>query len=85
MADYADDVAFFTSSHDITVATAKMQSQLREFYSWTKQWGLTLNLTKTKCMLFTNKQTAAMGLSVDGCSLEFVNQYRYLGVIFDAP
>ena len=85
VADYADDVAFFTSSHDITVATAKMQSQLSEFYSWTKQWGLTLNLTKTKCMLFTNKQTAAIPLSVNGCNLEFVNQYRYLGVIFDAP
>jgi ribonuclease HI len=85
IADYADDVAFFTGSHDITVATAKMQSQLRKFYSWTKQWGLSLNLTKTKCMLFTNMQTAAVPLSVDGCNLEFVKQYRYLGVVFDAP
>ena len=47
VADYADDVAFFTSSHDITTATVRMQSQLDMFNAWTKQWGLTLNLTKT--------------------------------------
>jgi hypothetical protein len=60
VADYANDIAFFTSSHDVIAATGKIQSQLRAFYNWTKQWGLTLNLAKTKCMVFTNKQATVM-------------------------
>ena len=85
VADYADDVAFFASSHDVAIATARMQSQLDMFYAWTKQWGLTLNLAKTKCMLFTSRQAATIPLSLDGCVLAFVGQYRYLGVVLDAP
>jgi ribonuclease HI len=36
-------------------------------------------------MLFTNKQANTIPLSLDGCVLEFVKQYRYLGVVLDAP
>jgi hypothetical protein len=76
---------FFTSSNNIATAKVRMQSQLDTFYAWTKQWGLTLNLAKTKCMLFTNKQANTIPLSLDGCILEFVEQYRYLGVVLDVP
>jgi hypothetical protein len=80
-AEYADDVTFFTSSPDINGAT---QSQLSQFFNWTKIWGLTLNLSKTKCLCFTNKQITPP-LSVDGTILEYVQDNKYLGVVLDAP
>jgi ribonuclease HI len=83
-AEYAD-VTFFTSSPDINTATTRLQSQLSQFFNWTKTWGLTLNLSKTKCMCFTNKQITPPPLRVDGTILEYVQNNKYLGVVLDAP
>jgi hypothetical protein len=33
VADYADDIAFFTSGYDIATATVKMPSQLDTFFA----------------------------------------------------
>jgi len=49
-AEYADDIAFFSSDADIAQATARVQTQLTAFYTWSQQWGLKLNLLKTKCV-----------------------------------
>jgi len=84
-ADYADDVAFFSCGPDLAVTTGRMQLQLTRFFEWTKLWGLTVNHLKTKCMLFTSKRATAIPLYINGSALEYVNQHRYLGVIFDAP
>ena len=84
-ADYADDVAFFSYGPDLGITTEKIQTQLNEFFEWTKKWGLIINHLKTKCMLFTNKKVTAIPLSINGSILEYVNQHCYLGVVLDAP
>ncbi|XP_047738110.1 uncharacterized protein LOC125178435 [Hyalella azteca] len=39
-AEYADDIAFFSSDADIVLATARVQTQLSAFCTWSQQWGL---------------------------------------------
>jgi len=84
-ADYADDVTFFTSSPDMNTATNRLELQLSQFFEWAQSWGLTLNLSKTKCMCFTNKKVNPPPLNVNGIVLEYVQNAKYLGVVLDAP
>jgi len=84
-AEYADDVAFYSSDIDIAQATARLQTQIASFYNWSQQWGLKLNPLKTKCMFFTNKHVIPLPLSIDGQPIEIVQKYKYLGCVLDAP
>ena len=83
--EYADDVAFFATDKDIGSATARLQNQLDEFDNWASQWGLSLNINKTKCMYFTHKKVNPPSLLCKGHPIEVVYQFRYLGVTLDAP
>lgn len=84
-AEYADDICFYTCHADLAVASARLQSMLSAFRTWTVQWGLTLNLEKTKYMCFSRKRSVPPPLLVGNLPIERVLQHRYLGVILDAP
>lgn len=84
-AEYADDVCFFCEHSDVHVATSRIQLMLDSFYRWTKKWGMSLNLLKTKAMFFSRRRIDPPSLVVDNTNLEYVREYCYLGFHLDAP
>ena len=63
---FADDLANFSLSKE------ELQKQISMLEQYSNEWGLELNLSKTKIMIF-NKQ---------GQEIEIVKQYTYLGFTF---
>ena len=42
-----------------------------------------LNVAKTKCMLFTNRNVVPPNIKINIENVEYVNSFKYLGVHFD--
>ena len=63
---FADDLAIFSLSKE------DLQKRIAILQQYSNEWGLELNLSKTKIMIF-NKQ---------GQEIEIVKQYTYLGFTF---
>ena len=78
---YADDVVLISSS------AAGLQRHLDILHSFCVTWGLTVNLQKTKIMVFnTNRQTLqTLHFLYDSQPVEIVTSYTYLGVLFTGP
>ena len=53
--------------------------------NWTCQWGLELNINKTKCMYFIYKKVELPSLVCSGHSIEVISHIQCLGVTLDAP
>ena len=83
--EYADDITIYCTGENILTITNFMQSAINNFYRWTKDWGLSLNQLKTKCMLFTKKHVQPIPLNIDNINIEYVREHKFLGVYFDAP
>ena len=84
--EYADDLAFYSSHSDLGELRLNIQKQLDEFNKWTKSWGLKVNTSKTKAMIFTSKKGSfSPPIKLGGESINYVTTHRYLGVIFDSP
>ncbi|KAF2352107.1 Reverse transcriptase domain [Trinorchestia longiramus] len=81
---YVDDLALYTHHPNLHIATNTLQQQLTALHNWSKQWGLKINLKK-QCMHFTNKKIDPLPISVGGQQLEFIQQFKYLGVMLDSP
>ncbi|KAH7617055.1 putative LINE-1 retrotransposable element ORF2 protein [Nannochloris sp. 'desiccata'] len=77
---YADDLVQAATS----MPGLRKQMALLEDFS--ARWGLTVNASKTKLMLFSGirsiKEEKAAVLYVDGETVEVVEQFKYLGTIF---
>lgn len=81
---YADDMALLATS-----ATG-LQAQLDLLESYCQQWGLTVNITKTKVMLLAGGSNEADAmrlarrarLTYGGKEVEAVPEFKYLGVVF---
>ena len=60
--------------------------ELQKVYVWLASNKLTLNISKSKFMFFSNKKKVdhILDIKINGKSLEKSNSYKYLlGVIFD--
>jgi len=66
---------------------SKLDSDLHSLEQWFKVNRLCLNVTKTKFMIYWRnqilKKIVNLELSLDGSPIECVDQFKYLGVIFD--
>ena len=73
---YADDLALASTS------PSGLQAQLDVLDTYAAQWGLTVNIAKTKAVVFRNKasQVYPLPLVVDGETIEVVDSFRYLGI-----
>lgn len=87
---YADDTAFLAGGKNIDEINAMINAASTEFYSWCQLNKLTLNLSKTKVMLFSNKPNKLhaqfkkdISVMIDGTLLDIVNEFKYLGIILD--
>ena len=81
---FADDVAFWESGTSISRLLNSAQSTLNKINEWCLRWGFNISKTKSVALLFTKKRKIPpLRLYLDASLIQFVDQFKYLGVIFD--
>ena len=74
---YADDVVLLSSSEK------GLQNCVNKLSNFATEWKMTLNLTKTKVMVFTKSgRSKNLDIKYMNDQIENVNQYTYLGITF---
>ena len=74
---YADDLALVSTS------MTGLQAQLDVLRGYADRWGLTVNVDKTKAVIYRTARARVCSnpsLAYDGQSIEFVDSFKYLGV-----
>ena len=84
---YTDDTTLLLSSSDPNILQKDLDLNLNRIASWFQTNNLTLNIKKTKLMLFGTKQSLCkfkdISLIYEGVMIERVEKFKYLGVLFD--
>ena len=83
---YADDTALFCKARDVSSVQISLQSEFEKIMQWVQTNDLKLNTNKCKAMLFgTHKKVRAKQILIQHESqvIEQVNNFKYLGIIFD--
>ena len=83
---YADDTVITCSDTNVNSVFNKIQNDLYNVKRWCDKNKLTINVKKTKIVLFDVKPEQRFDLSVVKLSdqqLELVNNYKYLGITVD--
>lgn len=84
---YADDTVLYTSGPTLEFVLETLQKSFEELQFALCDLKLSLNSSKTKCMIFNRSQTTPFCLknitTLDGSKLEYVEKYKYLGVWLD--
>lgn len=85
---YADDTSLLVSSNNANILQNELSKNMCNIASWFKKNNLTLNLSKTKFMLFGTshslEQFKDISLLYDGNVIDRVDHFKYLGIIFDS-
>ena len=73
---FADDMAVFSESRE----------GIDNLQSYCKKWGITVNIAKTKVVVFKRGGRRALNdtWSYDGNVLEVVSQFKYLGCLLSS-
>ena len=72
---FADDTVLFSNSRE------DLQDTLNVFETYCDKWKLTVNITKTKVLVFSGGKTSTnLKFHYKGEELEVVNEYKYLGI-----
>ncbi len=81
---FADDTNIFCSGEDLKKLLEEISKELSKLKVWFDRNKLSLNLNKTKMMLFGNYRiNIQVQIQVDGVQIERVNENKFLGVIID--
>ena len=84
---YADDTTIYFNLDDFDPATIErdINSELEKINVWLKLNKLSLNVKKTKSVIFNRKQKqiAEITLSINGEDIEHVEHFNFLGIILD--
>uniref|UniRef100_A0A8C7QQ74 Reverse transcriptase domain-containing protein n=1 Tax=Oncorhynchus mykiss TaxID=8022 RepID=A0A8C7QQ74_ONCMY len=84
---YADDTILYTSGPSLDTVLTTLQASFNAIQLSSRGLQLVLNTSKTTCMLFNQSLPAPAHLSnittLDGSDLEYVGNYKYLGVWLD--
>ena len=79
---YADDSVLMLSHKNVNILKSIMEMELSKLNIWLSSNQLSLNLSKTKFMLFT-KSSQNIAIQIDGCDLMHSHCVKYLGVYLD--
>ena len=83
---YTDDTILYTSGPSLDTVLTNPQTSFDAIQHFFRDLQLLLNASKTKCMLFNQLFSAPARLpsitTLDGSDLEYVDNYKYLGVWF---
>jgi hypothetical protein len=82
---FADDTNLFINGQDLTLMSSVINKELADISQWLKVNKLSLNIDKTKFMIFTRKKKASheINLYIDNKSLSETNVSKFLGVLID--
>jgi len=84
---YADDTTILCSASDALTLQTELDVNLNRLAYWFKENKLTLNIKKTKLMVFGSKYNLqnfqAVSLKYGNDVVERVDSFKYLGVVFD--
>ena len=85
---YADDTVLVTNALDMFTAHLQLQHDLNNVANWCKGNKLSINIKKTKGMLLgtrsmVKKRNEFPKLKIQGTTIDYVFQYKYLGVTID--
>ena len=86
---YADDSVIFDSSDDISALYTNIQAELNNIVLWCTSHKLTINVKKTKAVLFTNNKEHELAVKnnyniyLKGEKVDHVPVYKYLGIQLD--
>ena len=85
---YADDTVIFYRSNDVMEIQSALASDFDSVAGWLCANKLTLNVSKTKCMLFGTPtclgRSPPLELQHGGEAVEQVEEFKYLGVTLDS-
>ena len=84
---YADDTVLYESHEHEDCAHLWVTNDLKLLTTWCHNNRLTININKTKVMLFGTRNMLKRGkrkdTSIDGTKLQYVSHYTYLGIKLD--
>ena len=83
---YADDLAIWSSSPDVGIATAKVQAALDGLTLWSRDWLMSVNVSKCTASLFSTdprQSKTSISLFLDSSLLPFNPSPVFLGIKFD--
>ena len=74
---YADDTVIMSENRN------DMKTALKVFEQYCEEWKLTVNIEKTKVLIFSNGKLSKQDIYFfQGKKLEIVKEYKYLGIFF---
>ena len=82
---FADDTNLFSSGRDLDVLCHSINEELKKLNLWFKVNKLSLNLSKTNYMIFSNVDSNLnIDLNINGSSIERVHVTKFLGCMIDS-
>jgi hypothetical protein len=84
---YTDDATLLCAADNPATLESELQSNMLKIADWFNDNNLTLNIKKTKLMIFGSRHTLdlfnGITLHYNNVIIKKVDQFKYLGVIFD--
>jgi len=89
---FADDTLVYFSGKNVTDVLTKLNCDLQNITQWLKINKLKLNTDKTKAMIISKSSVTRNkvyneiqnnGVFIEGENIEFVDEFKYLGVVLD--
>jgi len=81
---FADDTCIYTTDCKEGYVLTKLQRGLTSMESWCERWNLKINEDKTQAIYFSHRRRPVEAfLTLKGRQVSFVNNVKYVGVIFD--
>jgi hypothetical protein len=84
LALFADDTCLYATERKESYVLRKLQCGLNSVAEWSKCWNIKINEDKTQMIYFSHRiRPLESLLTLNGQNIRFVNNEKYLGVIFD--
>jgi len=80
---FADDVVSVVVESDVVHITKELQQSVDDLVNWSQKWGMALNVSKTKVLLFGEVDDDVIQLKMYGNDITQVSEIKYLGVLLD--
>ena len=81
---FADDTTLMYSSPDVNVLNEILEREANKVLMWIHANKLVINLSKTNCMLFSNKRNIPnLNIQLNNSNLDMVSETTFLGVVID--
>lgn len=81
---FADDTTLFYSGENVNTVLQTVQNEFEKIIMWFNANRLSLNISKTKYMIFScKKNDIDVNLSVQGSEIERTHEIKFLGIMID--